>query len=100
MEIVYKINGKNYVACFYDATGEIKRLKKNQALSFNYYDEFYSIVFESVDGNDIEVECNYDEYGGVNHIDAIRAIEWTGIGDDFKDYEVEVIIKKLKIQAL
>lgn len=38
MEIVYKINGKNYVACFYDATGDIKRLKKNQALSFNYYD--------------------------------------------------------------
>jgi hypothetical protein len=97
MEIVYKINGKNYVACFYDATGEIKRLKKNQALSFICYDEFYSIVFESVNGNDIEVECNYDEYGGYNHIDAIRAIEWTGIGDDFKEWEVEVIIKKIVI---
>ena len=100
MEIVYKINGKNYVACFYDATGDIKRLKKNQALSFNFYDEFYSIVFESVNGNDIEVECNYDEDGGFNHIAAIRAIEWTGVGDDFKEWEVEVIIKKLKIQAL
>lgn len=100
MEIVYKINGKNYVACFDDATGDIKRLKKNQALSFNYYDDFYSIEFKSVNGNDIEVECNYDEYGECNHIDAIRAIEWTGIGDDFKEYEVEIIVKKLKIQAL
>ncbi len=90
--IKVKVNGKTYTACFYghnnEAYDQIKPLKSNDAIDVIYYDDFWSIVFESkTNGNTIEVEFEYDNDGNMTD-KPIKAVEMNDDGVIVGEYHL------------
>ena len=75
--MILKIDGVKFIACF-TRQGELKDVKKNQAIAIVDLDDMYCLLFENANGNSVEVEFSSDEYNNIDWINPIRAIEWVG----------------------